>query len=76
MQRITTETQLGDRTIPAGQIVTVWLGGANRDETQFEQAEKFVVARPILILLLATGFTLLGCATGSAGRKAGAEGCT
>jgi len=45
MQRITTtETQLGDRTIPAGQIVTV--GGANRDETQFEQAEKFVDRTP------------------------------
>jgi len=33
------QTQLGDRTIPADRIV--WLGGANRDETQFEQAEKF-----------------------------------
>lgn len=46
MQRITTtETQLGNQTIPAGQMVTVWLGAANRDETQFEQAEAFVVDR-------------------------------
>jgi cytochrome P450 len=46
MQRITTtETQLGGQTIPAGQMVTVWLGAANRDETQFEQAETFVVDR-------------------------------
>ncbi|NJK51757.1 MAG: cytochrome P450 [Leptolyngbyaceae cyanobacterium SU_3_3] len=46
MQRITTvETQLGDQTIPAEQMVTVWLGAANRDETQFEQAETFVVDR-------------------------------
>jgi len=46
MQRITTaETQLGNQTIPAGQIVTVWLGAANRDEAQFEQADTFVVDR-------------------------------
>lgn len=46
MQRITTvETQLGGQTIPAGQMVTVWIGAANRDETQFEQAETFVVDR-------------------------------
>lgn len=46
MQRITTaETQLGNQTIPAGQIVTDWLGAANRDETQFEQAAAFVVDR-------------------------------
>lgn len=46
MQRITTaETQLGNQTIPGAQIVTVWLGAANRDETQFEQAQTFVVDR-------------------------------
>ncbi|MBW4471896.1 MAG: cytochrome P450 [Stenomitos rutilans HA7619-LM2] len=46
MQRMTiTETQLGNQMIPPGQIVTVWLGAANRDETQFEQAETFVVDR-------------------------------
>jgi cytochrome P450 len=46
MQRITTtETRLGNQTIPAEQRVTVWLGAANRDETQFEQAEEFVVDR-------------------------------
>jgi len=42
-----------DRTIPAGQIVTVWRCQSRR--TQFEQAEKFVVARPILILLFGNG---------------------
>ncbi|NJR52715.1 MAG: cytochrome P450 [Leptolyngbyaceae cyanobacterium CSU_1_3] len=46
MQRITTvETQLGGQTIPVGQMVTVWLGAANRDETQFEQADTFMVDR-------------------------------
>jgi cytochrome P450 len=39
------ETQLGGQTIPAGQRVSVWMGSANRDETQFEHPERFVVDR-------------------------------
>ncbi|MBI4784051.1 MAG: cytochrome P450 [Oscillatoriophycideae cyanobacterium NC_groundwater_1537_Pr4_S-0.65um_50_18] len=39
------ETQLGGQTIPAGQMVTVWMGSANRDEAQFDRAEEFVVDR-------------------------------
>jgi cytochrome P450 len=41
----TVETQLGGQTIPAGQLVTVWMGSANRDETCFEDSELFVVGR-------------------------------
>lgn len=39
------ETQLGGQIIPPGQIVTIWMGSANRDETQFEHPEQFVVDR-------------------------------
>lgn len=39
------ETQLGGQTIPAGQMVTVWMGSANRDAAQFDRAEEFVVDR-------------------------------
>jgi cytochrome P450 len=39
------ETQLGGETIPAGQMVLVWIGSANRDETQFDRPDEFVVDR-------------------------------
>jgi cytochrome P450 len=39
------ETLLGGQTIPAGQRMSVWIGSANRDETQFEHPELFVVDR-------------------------------
>ncbi|KAB8333171.1 cytochrome P450 [Scytonema tolypothrichoides VB-61278] len=39
------ETQLGGQTIPAGQMVTLWIGSANRDETQFDRPDQFVVDR-------------------------------
>ncbi len=39
------ETQLADRTIPAGQSIYPCLGSANRDETQFERADEFVLDR-------------------------------
>jgi cytochrome P450 len=46
MERIAkVETQLSNQTIFPGQVVTVWIGSANRDETQFERAEEFVVDR-------------------------------
>ncbi|QUS62517.1 cytochrome P450 [Synechocystis sp. PCC 7338] len=39
------ETQLHGQTIPAGKMVTVWMGAANRDEAQFEHADTFVIDR-------------------------------
>jgi cytochrome P450 len=46
MERFSTvETQLGGQAIPPGQMVTVWMGSANRDETQFEHPELFVFDR-------------------------------
>ncbi len=39
------ETQLGGQTIPAGQMVLVWIGSANRDEAQFDRPDEFVVDR-------------------------------
>lgn len=39
------ETQLGEQTIPAGQQIFAYLGSANRDETQFERADKFTIDR-------------------------------
>jgi cytochrome P450 len=46
MDRFTTvETQLGGQTIPAGQMVLAWIGSANRDETQFDRPDDFVIDR-------------------------------
>ncbi|MBD2099590.1 cytochrome P450 [Leptolyngbya sp. FACHB-261] len=46
MERFTkVATQLAGQTIPAGQMVTVWMGSANRDETQFDRPDEFVVDR-------------------------------
>jgi cytochrome P450 len=46
MERFTkVETQLGGQTIPAGQKVMVWMGAANRDETQFDRPDEFVIDR-------------------------------
>ncbi|MBD2775298.1 cytochrome P450 [Iningainema tapete] len=39
------ETQIGNQTIPAGQLIQVCLGSANRDERQFERADEFVIDR-------------------------------
>lgn len=39
------ETQLGGQTIPAGQMVIAWTGSANRDETQFDRPDEFVIDR-------------------------------
>lgn len=39
------DTQLHGQTIPAGKMVTVWMGAANRDEAQFEHADTFVIDR-------------------------------
>ena len=46
LARITTkEIKIGGQQIPAGQIVTPWLGSANRDETQFSDPDTFDVRR-------------------------------
>lgn len=39
------DIQIGDQTIPAGHLVNIYLGSANRDETKFERAEEFVIER-------------------------------
>ncbi|MBW4474274.1 MAG: cytochrome P450 [Stenomitos rutilans HA7619-LM2] len=39
------ETHIADQTIPAGQTVHPWLAGANRDERQFENADRFIIDR-------------------------------
>jgi cytochrome P450 len=36
---------IGERTIAAGDLVTLWLAAANRDETAFERPERFDLAR-------------------------------
>jgi cytochrome P450 len=44
--RITTkDTVLGGQHIPAGKIISPWLGSANRDETQFSQPDTFDMLR-------------------------------
>ncbi len=46
MSRFTkVDTQIGDQTIPAGQLVSLRIGSANRDETKFERADEFVIDR-------------------------------
>jgi cytochrome P450 len=46
MSRFTkVDTQIGDRTIPAGQLTILRIGSANRDETKFERADEFVIDR-------------------------------
>ncbi|MDX2243716.1 MAG: cytochrome P450 [Leptolyngbyaceae cyanobacterium bins.302] len=39
------ETQIGGQTIPAGQLVLVNVGSANRDETKFDRADQYVIDR-------------------------------
>ncbi|MBE9051376.1 cytochrome P450 [Nostocales cyanobacterium LEGE 11386] len=46
MERFTkVETQLGGQMIPSGQMVLAWTGAANRDETQFDRPDEFVIDR-------------------------------
>ncbi|SDE16243.1 cytochrome P450 [Streptomyces prasinopilosus] len=45
VRRCTKETRLGDRTVPAGSVVVVWLASGNFDEAVFADAERFVITR-------------------------------
>ena len=46
MRLATRDTELGGIAIPKGSIVAALLASANRDETQFERAERFDIDRP------------------------------
>jgi cytochrome P450 len=39
------ETKIADQTIQPGQTVHPWLAGANRDEQQFENPDRFIIDR-------------------------------
>ncbi|WP_326640762.1 cytochrome P450 [Nonomuraea fuscirosea] len=39
------ETELGGRTIPADQIIQVWVGAANRDPRQFDRPDEYDLHR-------------------------------
>jgi cytochrome P450 len=41
----TTDTTIGGQEIKAGQLLTPWLGSANRDEEQFSNADVFDIGR-------------------------------
>lgn len=40
-----TEVQIGGQTIPAGRMIIVWMGSANRDETKFDRPDEFMIDR-------------------------------
>lgn len=44
-RRLTASVELGGSTLPEGSFVTLGIGAANRDPTQFAHAERFDVAR-------------------------------
>jgi hypothetical protein len=44
-RRLTAPVEISDRTLPAGTLVTIGIGAANRDPAQFPDAERFDVAR-------------------------------
>ncbi|GCE50396.1 cytochrome P450 [Thermosporothrix hazakensis] len=39
------ETMIGDQHIEAGQVLLTWIHSANRDETQFPDADQFLIER-------------------------------
>ncbi|UGT44063.1 cytochrome P450 [Nocardia yamanashiensis] len=62
MFRITkSEARLGDYTIPAGQLVVLGFGSANRDETVFQRPEDFDPLRPDAKSHLAFGAGIHAC---------------
>ncbi|RKD24712.1 hypothetical protein BEP19_08880 [Ammoniphilus oxalaticus] len=44
-RRVTTDTVLNGQQLKAGDRVIIWLGSANRDERQFENADQFMYKR-------------------------------
>lgn len=42
---VKTDTELGGRTLEAGQFVSAWIGSANRDDNQFPEADRFDIFR-------------------------------
>ena len=40
-----TETMIGDQRIEPGQVIVAWIGSANRDETEFPNADRFDIER-------------------------------
>jgi cytochrome P450 len=44
-RRATTDTQLGEITVPAGSLLNLCIGAANRDPEQFENPERLDIAR-------------------------------
>jgi cytochrome P450 len=40
-----TETMIGDQRIEPGQVIVAWIGSANRDETEFPDADRFNIER-------------------------------
>jgi cytochrome P450 len=44
-RRATTDTQLGEITVPAGSLLNLCIGAANRDPEQFEYPERLDIAR-------------------------------
>lgn len=44
-RRTTREVQIGEHTVPAGQMIVTWLASANRDERQFPDPDRFDIGR-------------------------------
>jgi cytochrome P450 len=44
-RRLLSAIQIGDRTFPAGTLITIGIGAANRDPAQFPDPDRFDVAR-------------------------------
>ncbi|HJS37728.1 MAG TPA: cytochrome P450 [Burkholderiales bacterium] len=44
-RRLTAPVEISDRTLPAGTLVTIGIGAANRDPAQFADPERYDVAR-------------------------------
>jgi cytochrome P450 len=44
-RRTTTATEIGGIAMPAGSLLTLCIGAANRDPVQFEQADQLILAR-------------------------------
>ena len=58
----TDDLQLGGCEVPAGARLAVLYGSANRDESVFEEADKFVVSRTNAVAHLGFGHGIHGCA--------------